>query len=255
MNTLYLILFFIFGLIIGSFCNVVAFRRSKNESIIYPRSHCPNCNHTLSPIELIPVFSYLIQKGRCKHCKEKISVFYPINEILTAVLFMISYYVLGFSWNLVLAIVLSTFFVIVVVTDLNYYIIPDEITIFYSIVILIINAFRFGTTSYKYLIYGLIMFLFMYLLMKIGNLLFKQESLGGGDIKLLFALGLTQPLITSFFAIALACFIALPISGYFYFKKKDKIIPFGPFLIIAFLILLLLNIEPTSLYNFLFPTI
>ena len=76
MDVVYFILFFIFGTIFGSFYNVVGYRLPKGESIIYPASHCPNCGHKLGTLELIPILSFLIQKGRCKHCQNKISAFY-----------------------------------------------------------------------------------------------------------------------------------------------------------------------------------
>ena len=85
---LYLFLsFFMIGTIFGSFYYVVAYRIPKGESIVSPPSHCPNCNHRLGPLELIPIFSYLFQLGRCKSCKCKISIFYPLYEILCGLLF------------------------------------------------------------------------------------------------------------------------------------------------------------------------
>ncbi len=249
-KVLLLILFFIVGTVFGSFCNVVGFRLAKKESIVKPRSHCPKCGHVLGFLELIPVVSYLFLRGKCKKCHEHISLFYPVVELFTGILFMISFYSFGFSYDLLIALALSLLFAIVVVTDLNYYIIPDEVNIFFAIVVIIINIFRFGSDFWRYTLYGLAMFLFMYLLMLLGNLIFKQESLGGGDIKLLFVLGMVMPLIMSFFGIALASFLALPISCYFYVKNKDKIVPFGPFLVAAFLILFLTKVDPSEIYNF-----
>ena len=85
------IFLFIIGTIFGSFYNVVGYRIPKGESIVYPPSHCTNCNHKLTFFELIPVLSYIFQKGKCKHCHQKISLFYPIFETLTGVLFVLSY--------------------------------------------------------------------------------------------------------------------------------------------------------------------
>lgn len=252
MNAYILILFFIFGTVFGSFFCVVGYRRANKESIITPGSHCQNCKHPLGPFELIPVLSYLIQRGKCKHCKAHISIFYPIVELFTGILFMISYYSFGFSYDLVIALLLSSYFSIVVITDLNYYMIPDEITIFFGICIAITTILKYGLNSWEYLLNGLIMFIFMYLIMKIGNFIFKQESLGGGDIKLLFVLGMTMPFILSLLGISLACALALPVACYLYFKKNDKAVPFGPFLIGAFLILFLLKIDPQVIFNYLF---
>ena len=101
------------------------------------------------------------------------------------------------------------------------------------------------------MLFGLSMFIFMYLLMLLGNKLFKEESLGGGDIKLLFVLGMTVPLVLSFLGVALASFIALPVSLIILYKKKDKIVPFGPFLVGAFLIIILLKLDIDKVYTFL----
>lgn len=253
MKTFFIIIFFILGCVFGSFYNVVAFRVSKKESIIKPKSHCPKCNHILRFYELIPVISYLIQKGKCRNCHEKISLFYPLMEIFSGILFSISFYSFGFSYDLLMALALSSMFIIIIVTDLNYYIIPDEINIAFSIIIFIINILIHSSIleALKYSAFGLIMFLFMYALMIIGNFLFKQESLGGGDVKLLFVLGMTSPIILSFFGITLAAFLALPISIYLYLRHKDKVLPFGPFLVAGFLIIYLLKIDVSDIYNFL----
>lgn len=251
MKMFYIIIFFIFGCVFGSFYNVVAFRTVNKESLIKPRSHCPKCKHILSWYELIPIISFIIQKGRCRSCKEKISVFYPLMELFSGILFAISFYSFGFSYELLMALSLSSMLIIITVTDLNYYIIPDEVNIFFGILIFIINIFIYGFIgSLKYLGFGLIMFLFMYCLMLIGNFIFKQESLGGGDIKLLFVLGMVCPLILSFFGLTLGAFLALPTSLFLYLKHKDKILPFGPFLVSAFLIIYLLKIDAKSVIDF-----
>ena len=244
MKIIYLILFFILGTILGSFYNVVAFRTSNKESIVKPRSHCPKCNHVLKWYELIPILSFIIQKGRCRSCKSKISIFYPIMELSSGLLFAVSFYSFGFSKEILIALALSSLFIIITVTDLNYYIIPDEVNLSFAIIIFIINLISYGIKgALEYSFYGLIMFLFMYILMLMGNYLFKQESLGGGDIKLLFVLGSSMPLVLSFFGLTLGAFIALPLSLYLYIKRKDKILPFGPFLVAGFLIIYLLKID------------
>ena len=81
MTTLYMITFFIIGLFLGSFYNVVGYRLPKGESIVFPPSHCPNCKHRLSALELIPVLSFFIQRGKCRHCHEKIALFLSLIHI------------------------------------------------------------------------------------------------------------------------------------------------------------------------------
>ena len=88
---IYSILIFIIGLCFGSFFNVVGYRLPNNMSIAFPPSHCTNCNHKLKWTELIPVLSYIIQGGKCKACKQKIAIFYPIFELITGILFVLCY--------------------------------------------------------------------------------------------------------------------------------------------------------------------
>ena len=96
------ILMFIIGTIFGSFYNVVGYRVPKEESIVYPSSHCPKCNHKLNFFELIPIISYIIQKGKCKKCKEKIGIFYPIFELITGILFTLTLKIYGLTPNLLI---------------------------------------------------------------------------------------------------------------------------------------------------------
>ena len=133
MKIYFTIVFFLLGTILGSFYNVVGYRLCKNESIIKPGSHCPKCNHKLSFLELIPVLSYIFLKGRCKVCKEKISLFYPLIELFTGLLFATCFYSFGFSYDLIIGLALVSLLSIVIVSDVNFYIIPDEVTIFFML--------------------------------------------------------------------------------------------------------------------------
>lgn len=251
MKIYFTIVFFLLGMILGSFYNVVGYRLCKNESLIKPGSHCPKCNHKLSFLELIPVFSYIFLKGRCKACKEKISIFYPLIEFFTGLLFATCFYSFSFSYDLLISLSLVSLLSIVIVSDVNFYIIPDEVTIFFGILIIIINILKYGfVSSLTYILYGVIMFLFMYLIMILGKFMFKEEALGGGDVKLLFVLGLTLPIMSSFLSLILATLIAFPISLYLLLSKKDKIIPFGPFLVLGTLIIFLMKIDINTVINY-----
>ena len=245
------IMIFIIGLVFGSFYNVVGYRLPNNISIIYPPSNCPNCNHKLKFYELIPILSYIFLHGRCRCCKKRISFSYPFFEALTGILFLLSYIIFGLNIKFFISITFISVLIIISISDIKYYIIPDEVTITAGIIILITNALKYGfVPSLTYVLYGIICFLFMYLIGLLGNVLFKQEALGGGDIKLLFVLGLTLPLIESFLGIVLATVLALPISLFLLLKHKDKIIPFGPFLVAAYLMLFLLKLDANVIYEF-----
>ncbi len=252
MEVFFIIVFALFGLVFGSFFNVVGLRLCKGENLAFPGSHCPKCNHMLKYYELVPVFSYIFLKGRCKNCKEKISIMYPVIEMFTAVLFAVCYYVYGFTPELFLGLLLCSLFIIIIVTDLNYYIIPDSIVITFGILIFIYNIITKGILdAATYVLFGFIMFLFMFALMKFGNFLFKEESLGGGDIKLMGILGMTVKPLVSALSLTLAAIIALPCSLFFLIKKKDKIIPFGPFIVAAFIILIFTGIDTKDIIDFL----
>lgn len=253
MGIIITIYFFVLGVVLGSFYNVVGFRLATEKSIVKPRSHCMNCGHVLAWYELIPIFSYLFLKGKCKSCGQKISVFYPTMELLSGILFALSFHYFSFSIDLLIALSLSSYFIIICVTDLNYYIIPDSVTTFFGIVIMILNFFKFGATgAAEHLLYGLIMFVFMYALGLFGKVAFKKESLGGGDIKLLFVLGMCMPIGMSFVGVFLASFIALIPALVLLFKKKSTVIAFGPFLLGSFLILFLSRINLDYILNVLY---
>lgn len=251
MNILYLIFFFILGTCMGSFFTVVGYRLPEGKSIVNPkRSYCPNCNHTLGFLELFPILSYVFQGGKCKHCKKKISMFYPIVELLSGILYMLSYYSFGFSPDLIISLSLSSLLLIVLITDINYLIIPDEVTIVISVIIYICSIFKYGLLGSTYqLLYGLIMFGLMYLLMLLGNFLFKKESLGGADIKLMFVVGLTLDPILGLVVIFLASFIALPISLILLLNEKEHVIPFGPFIVLSLVLLFLMKIDVSVIQN------
>ncbi len=249
----YSIVFFIFGLIFGSFYNVVGYRLPKKESLVFPSSHCTVCGHRLGALELIPVFSFLIQGGKCKHCKAKISWYYTIFELLTGILFFLSYWIFGFSASCFMALVLSSILVIIIISDYKYYIIPDEIIVI-GIFLLAVGAFFLGGGSLQHFQWGkafyqvwialrdgFAAFLLMYCLKLFGDFLFKKESMGGGDIKLMFIVGMVLGFPLAVVSIFVASIIGLPIALIILKMKSTHVIPFGPFLSVATLLLFFLQ--------------
>lgn len=243
---------FVLGTILGSFYNVVAYRLPKGESIIYPASHCPNCNHKLRPWELIPIFSYLLQRGKCSKCKQKISIFYPISEILCGLLFVFCYLSFGISFDLIIALTFTSLLIIVILSDYYYMIIEDSVLIIFSILLIIEIYFIHG---FNYLLDHLssavIAFLIMYLLKLAGDFIFKRESMGGGDIKLMAVFGLMIGWKMSIITIFLSAFIALPVSIFILKTNKNHEIPYGPFLSIAALIIYFTHLDMSTIINFL----
>lgn len=243
MTVYYSIMTFIFGTVLGSFYNVCGYRLPREESLIKPPSHCPKCNHRLGVSELIPILSYLFQFGKCKNCKAKISSFYPIFETTTGLLFMLSYLIFGFSIDFFIAITFISMLLIIIISDYQTMIIPDSVLVVASIMLIIELFIKNGVNVYINIFDGIISFMIMFLLKKLGDFLFKKESMGGGDIKLMGVIGLVLNYKLAIITIFLASIIGLPISLLILFKNKTNIIPFGPFLSISAIILLLSRID------------
>ncbi len=262
MESIYIILVFIYGLLFGSFFNVVGYRIPNGMSIVKPHSFCPKCKHELKWYELIPVFSFLIQGGKCRKCKSRISFFYPVVELLTGILFVTSYLFFGFSFKFFIALLIAAFLVIVIVSDFNYLVIPNEVTLFFSVTSLVVQAifdYKIAITS---LLYGIILFFVMYFIMIVGNKALHEESLGGGDVKLMFFIGtvvnVIHPIVLNdfstyiyiangFFELFLSSCLASPFALTNYFSKKGRGIPFGPFILLAALIMFYLSFD---IYSF-----
>ncbi len=241
MNVIIAIYIFIIGTIMGSFFNVVAHRLSNNESIIKPGSHCESCQHLLKWYELIPIISFLIQGGRCRQCHTKLSWWYPLIEIITGLFYLFSYLYFGLSPDFFISLVISSVLVITCITDFNYLIILDEPLIIGSILIIIITLITSGLVDTLIAILsGLLLFFFMLLVKILGDKAFKRESLGGGDIKLSFFIGLSLGYKLAFVNLVLASLLTLPIAFYYLVKYKDREVPFGPFLIISNFIIFVL---------------
>lgn len=252
MTLYFTIVAFIFGIVFGSFYNVVAYRLPKGESLVKPASHCTKCNHQLGASELVPIFSYLFLGGKCKNCKSKISPFYTIFELITGLLFALSYLLFGFSIEFFIAIIFSSISVIVFISDYQTMIIPDEVLIVGGILLLICFYIKGGFVLLgDSILNGLIAFGSMFLLKLLGDFLFKKESMGGGDIKLLFIFGLIIGFEMAIISIFLAAFIALPVSLFILFRKKSNIVPFGPFLCMSALIIYFSQIDLPKLVDFL----
>lgn len=243
---------FIFGSVMGSFLNVLAVRLSNNESILWPGSHCHNCNHRLRWYELIPVVSYLIQKGRSRCCHTIIPISYLIIEIVTGVLYMVSYHSFGFSYDFIISLIFISSLIVIIVSDIEYMIILDEIIAISSILIILLELVFYGLdyTVYKILA-GIFAFITMYVIKLIGDRLFKRESMGGGDIKLMFLFGIVLGYPLAICDIFLATFIAFPVAIFILFSRRDNLIPFGPFLAIGAILIHISKVNIDGIINFL----
>ena len=244
MNIIYIIYMFVIGTIMGSFFNVIGHRLSKNESAIKPRSHCEFCGHILAWYELIPIISFLIQGGKCRKCRAKLSWWYPLIEIITGLFFMGCYLYYGFTYDLLLALIISSVLIITCISDFNYLVILDEVLVVSSLAALVVIFLKEGFNGLIIsLLSGLLMFFFMLMVKIVGDKAFKRESLGGGDIKLSLFIGLVLGYKLSFINLVLASFLALPVAFYYLVKLKDREVPFGPFLIISTFIIYIFSTQ------------
>ena len=236
----------------GSFFHVVATRLSNDESIVFPGSHCPKCNHYLKWYENIPIFSYLLLKGRCSKCHSKIPLSYLVVEIITGLLYAACYHSFKWSFDLIVALIFVSSLITVIVSDIEYMIILDEVLIFSTLVLAILYILVQGLDVAAYHIYsGIGAFLAMYAIKWMGDRAFKKESLGGGDIKLMFLFGMVLGLPKAICTIFLATFIAFPVALIILFSDKENIIPFGPFLSMAAILIMVSKLQLTDLLEFL----
>lgn len=227
----------LFGSIIGSFLNVCIYRIPEKRSIAYPPSQCGACNARLQPLDLVPIFSYIFLRGKCRYCKSKVSIQYPVIELTNGLLYMLAYHFFDISIISIAYSVLFSILLTVAVIDYKTMRIPNTIIIFGLIcgsAYLLVSALYYKDPYI--IIRGLLGMIsggaIIGLFMLISLLLFKKQGMGMGDLKLLAMIGLfvgsKHVLYTIFIAVILAgiCGVAILISG----KKEKEIFPFGPFI-------------------------
>ena len=226
LNTYLLFWVCIFGVCLGSFYNVVILRSLSGESIIFPPSKCPKCNHKLYPWHNIPIISYLILRGKCYFCKEKISIQYPVVEFITMVLFGFTFLKFGLSVSSLFIIVWFSCLLIMTVTDLKEQIVDCSIAIFMAVSGLICSFIMYGGDGLISSVLGLILGgLFFVIISKAGKAITKTEVMGDADAYVAAALGaafgvynLPIILILGIFAYAL---FFVPVFLYKKFKSKN----------------------------------
>ena len=244
MDIYYMIVLFILGCVFGSFYNVVGDRLPEGKSIVKPSSHCPKCGHNLTPLELIPIFSFLFQRGKCKGCNAKIPIMHPLFELLSGILFLLAYLSFKLTPQLLIALTFISILLIIFVSDINYMIIPDEVLVVGVIFLTVEKLIIYGVNSVLIsILNGVICFILMLLLKKLGDFLFKKESMGGGDIKLLFVFGFVLGAPMAILSIFVGSIIGLPICLIVVAKNSSHEIPFGPLLSLGAIIILLFQIN------------
>jgi leader peptidase (prepilin peptidase)/N-methyltransferase len=220
---------------IGSFANVCIYRLPKKESVVFPVSHCTACSTPVRPFDNIPVISYLILGGKCRDCKEGISVIYPIIEAITALLLLAGFFKFGLTFDFLIYIVVAPALVIITAIDIEHQIIPDVITLPGIVLGLAAGSYTIGyIDSFLGFLLGGGLF---YLLAVLSN-----GGMGGGDIKYIAAAGALVGWQKVLLIIFIGAFFG-SIVGLFQIaaqkKSRKSLIPFGPFLAAATLITLI----------------
>ncbi len=249
---------FVFGALVGSFLNVCIIRLPSGESVVWPRSHCPKCRKKIRGYDNIPLLSYLILRGKCRDCRQPISVRYFVVELITAAIFaaLISRY--GLSYDFFFYIVFACGLIVATFTDIRERIIPDEVSIGGMLLGFVLSAIR-GVElspfyfSFKPLVNSLVgavvggglifltgsLFDLVYFkLLKRPPIQGETESLGGGDVKLLAMIGAFLGWQRATLTFFIAPFFGLVFGIYNLIRKKDHTMPYGPFLALACLIAL-----------------
>jgi prepilin signal peptidase PulO-like enzyme (type II secretory pathway) len=223
----------LFGTAVGSSINAVVYRLRHHLPYFWARSICPNCKETLSPLELIPILSYILLKGKCKNCRQRISVRYPAVEVATGILFAANYIyffgLLGFNWDLasfvsfLARLVFIVVLMIIFVYDLMYMEIPDEVVIPGIVIALVADMAQISASFWEFrsvtaalpvgsmllakadfvrghfwdlsspYLFGLLAGVVLAVLFYVIVLLSKERAMGGGDIKLAILLGFVLP--------------------------------------------------------------
>ncbi len=237
---------FIYGLIIGSFVNVLIFRIPQGKSIVTPPSACTNCGSRLTPLDLVPVFSYVFLRGKCRHCGTRISPRYPLVELITAGVFVILYYKYGLSVPFFAFAFLMTLLIAIFFIDIDHRIIPNGLVLIAlagGLLLFIYNILSpmpevFGDSKWWTPLAGLLPGSgFLLVVAILGSLIYKtDDAMGMGDVKLMAPIGMFLGwklcLIALFISVILGGVLSLllMVTG---IKKRKDTVAFGPFIVIG----------------------
>ncbi|MEW5804496.1 MAG: prepilin peptidase [bacterium] len=229
------VVFFLLGSCIGSFLNVCIFRIPKEESIVFPASHCPNCNNKLKAYDNIPILSFLFLRGKCRFCRIPISWQYPVVELATGILFALAVVRFGLEWNTLIAFILIPVSLVVSVIDLRVQIIPNVISLPGIILGLAVSLLPGSPVHFLDALSGVLLGGGVFYLVAVVS----KGGMGGGDIKLIAMfgafLGWQKCLLTMFIGVLLGSAVGIVLLLLKLKGRKDPI-PFGPFLCIGALV-------------------
>ena len=220
---------FVLGLAVGSFLNVCILRLPHDQSLIRPPSSCPHCKQPILWRDNIPVLSWLLLRGRCRWCRNRISLQYPLIELAVGAMWLGSVLAWGFTLHAVSGAVLGTLLLGIAITDARHYVIPDEFT-WGGLILGLALALGGGGEGFVQAVLGAAAgFVLLFAVAWLGAWVFKEEAMGGGDIKMMAMVGAfvgwQGVLLTVFSGALLGSLIFVPLS-----LKKKRLVPFGVFL-------------------------
>ena len=237
------VVWFVIGTMIGSFLNVCIYRLPRDQSIVRPRSRCPHCRHKIAWFDNVPLVSYVLLRAKCRHCGKSIHWRYPVVEAVTGLMTVWVLTRFGISPQGLIYLVFVSALVAVSAIDVEHQIIPDEISVGGLVVGLIVSTLvpqLHGTNHVlvaltRSLVGALVGGGLLYVTGAVGSFVFRKEAMGGGDIKLLAMAGsvLGWKLVT--LAFFLAPLLAILPGVWVLLCKRSHIIPYGPFLSLALL--------------------
>ena len=232
------IFIFLLGISIGSFLNVCIYRMGRQESIIKPASYCPHCKKPIRWYDNIPLLSYVLLKGRCRDCAQKISFRYFLVELLTGLIFLGLYRRFGLSPMAFSYFILVSSLIVATFVDFEFRIIPDEISLGGIVVGLILSFLIPSLHSVPTHLLGLRQSLIgvlvgggvLWVLGCVGDFIFKKESMGGGDVKLLAMIGAFLGWKIALLSLPLASLVGSVVGVSIKLRTKESVIAFGPYL-------------------------
>ncbi|MCL4467903.1 MAG: prepilin peptidase [Deltaproteobacteria bacterium] len=242
---------FIFGLVIGSFLNVVIYRLPEHQSIVSPGSHCPHCGKPIKPYDNIPLMSYMILRGRCRYCGNRISLRYPAVELITGLLAAGLFIKYGLTIDLMVFFILSTGLTAITFIDIDHGIIPNSLS-YPGIIIGFASSFFVSINNPISSIIGMltgagILFVTAFTYKAVTGV----EGMGMGDVKLMAAIGAFLGWEAAIFTVIIsACIGALAGVTLILFAGKGRryAIPYGPFISLSAVVYLFYGHALISLY-------
>ena len=231
----------ILGLFVGSFLNVCIDRIIAGKSILWPPSHCESCGRNLTALDLVPVLSWLCLRGRCRTCGARLSVAYPLSELVTGVLYALAAWRFGVSAELFAALVFTSIFLVLAGIDWRTCLLPDVLTLPAAVLALPASIWIFGLDPVDTLLGGLLGAGVFWALALWWRFRTGSEGLGLGDVKLMLSIGFLTGAMRLPLCVLVACvgallgFAAVRVFG----KKVEGLrMPFGPFLVLGALVTL-----------------